>query len=290
MRNKIILSFSFLLLFMLLSGQAIYIGVYISEVDQALLKRNNLSGGVRIDSVMSDSPALKAGLRKNQIIYRIGNNAINNERDFQRVLASCKPKTSIVFYVKSNNKSKVITINPDNRSSAIKDLYLYNYIQNPWLFIGIDVQAMNPQLSDYFKVKYGLLIVDIRDHSIASKNGFQVGDIIIRVNNNRVFNENDLTKQLAWGLQNQPIVIDLVRKQQQIRLNLDLTNKKAAKLNIKKGDVYLIGPDIYDNELYKYSKDKITSILNQSDTEIESEIERLENEIQSLKKKIKKKK
>lgn len=290
MKLKYIICYSILLICVALSSQPIYIGIYISELDRNNLKKHDLTGGVKIDSVMTDSPAQKAGLRKNQIIFKIDNHRINNEKDFQRVISTYQPKSKILFTVKSNKKTKVYSINSANRNSIIKDLYLYNYIQNPWLFIGIDVQAMNPQLSQYFNVRNGLLIVDIREHSIASKNNFQVGDIITKVNNVRVNNENELTRQLAWGLKNQPIMIDVIRKHNAHRIALDLTNKKGKKMNINKGDVYLIGPDIYDNELYKYSQDKINKILNQSDTEITTEIERLENDIQTLKKKIKKKK
>lgn len=272
-----------------LTAQSLYIGIYISDMDKATQAKLKLNGGVRIDSVMANSPAQKAGLKKNQVIIKIDNHLINNESDFQKALQHYKANDRILFTVKHHQKTQVYSINTQNRDNLIKDLYLYNYIQNPWLFIGIDVQAMNEQLYDYFKVKNGVLIIDIRDHSIALKNDLKVGDIITHVNNHPVNNEDQLTKQLAQGLRNQPIVLNIIRKSKHVKIALDLTNKKLNNLKANPDEVYIIGPDIYDSELYGYSQSKINQVLKQSDSEIESEIERLESEIQGLKKRVKKK-
>ncbi|HPM02904.1 MAG TPA: PDZ domain-containing protein, partial [Candidatus Cloacimonadota bacterium] len=134
-----------------------------------------------------------------------------------------------------------------------------------------------------------LVIVDIREHSLALTNGLRVGDIITNVNSNVVQTEDDLSKQLAWGIKKQPIVLDVIRKQKHIKVNLNLTNNKIRDFKNKSDEVYIIGPDIYDSELYIYSQGKINQILKQSDTEIESEIQRLESEIQGLKKRIRNK-
>lgn len=272
-----------------LFSQPLYIGIYIRDIDKNTQAKLKLNGGVIIDSVMANSPAQKAGLRKNQVIYKIDNYPIKNEADFQKALHNYKPNDKILFTVKHQQKTKVYSISTQNRDNLIKDLYLYNYIQNPWLFIGIDVQAMNDQLYEYFKVRNGVLIIDIRDHSIALKNDLKVGDIITHVNSYPVNNEDQLTKQLAYGLKNQPIVMNIIRKNKPIKIALDLTNKKLNNLKKNPDEVYIIGPDIYDNELYGYSQSKINQVLKQSDSEIESEIERLESEIQGLKKKVKKK-
>ncbi len=287
--TKIIISALMLVFCSILLSQNIYIGVYISEIDKPTMIKHHLKGGVRIDSVLQDSPAEKAGLRKNHIICKIDDQLITNESDFQRVLASYKPNDRILFTVKTNKRTQIYTINAQNRSALLKDLYIYNYIQNPWLFIGIDVQKMDEQLSEYFKHNKGLVIVDIREHSLALTNGLKVGDIITHVNSNVVQTEDDLSKQLAWGIKKQPIVLDVIRKQKHIKVNLNLTNNKIRDFKNKSDEVYIIGPDIYDSELYIYSQGKINQILKQSDTEIESEIQRLESEIQGLKKRIRNK-
>ncbi len=272
-----------------LLSQHIYIGVYISEIDKNMINHFKIKGGVRIDSVLHNSPAHKAGLKKNYIIYKIGDQPVNNESDFQRILSGFKPNDKIAFTVKNKSGSHIYTLNAKNRNTLIKDLYIYNYIQNPWLFIGIDVQKMDTQLANYLKYDKGLVIVDIREHSLAVTNGFKVGDIITHVNSNPVDTEEELSRQLAWGIKKQPIVIDLIRKNNRLRINLNLTNNKIKDFNKRPDEVYIIGPDIYDSELFIYSHSKINQILKQSDTEIEYEIQRLESEIQGLKKRIKKK-
>ncbi|HOQ79649.1 MAG TPA: PDZ domain-containing protein, partial [Candidatus Cloacimonadota bacterium] len=173
--------------------------------------------------------------------------------------------------------------------TLLQDLYIYNFIQNPWLFIGFDVQKLDSQLAAHFNQKNGLLIVDIRDHSLALTNGFKVGDIITYVNKVPVNKEEELSRQLALGITKQPISVDIVRDNKQMKINLNLTNNKVLNFQDQLDAVYIIGPDIFDNELYIYSQTKIDNILKQSDSEIEQEIQRLESEIQGLKRKIKKK-
>jgi hypothetical protein len=44
-------------------------------------------------------------------------------------------------------------------------------------------------------------------------------------------------------------------------------------------EVFILGPDVHDTELYSYSRDRINRILNKTQSEIEEDILRLEREI-----------
>ncbi len=286
MKNlKIIIMYLVFSVSSIIFAQSAYLGIYVSELLEKDLHSNNLVGGIKVDSVLSDSPAKKNGLRKNAIIYQLNQLPINNENDFQKAISNCKAHQIILIYALFNNQKKVYKIKLGSRDNLYKELYLYNYIQNPWLFIGIDIEPLNKQLAKYFSVTSGVLVTNIRDHSIAKQNGFYVGDVIIAINNYPINSENDLTRQLAFGLEKQPILVNIIRKKQPILLKLDLTNKKKKSSNNNE-DIYIIGPDVYDNELYRYSKEQVNQILKKSNTEIENEIERLENGIEVLKQKI----
>lgn len=286
MKVKIILILMTLLSFKLFADNA-YLGIYISDLKPELLKAHGLTGGILVDSVLSDSPAKKHGLVKNSIIYQLNNWQIRNEKDFQRALTSCQAYQMIKIYAVIKNQKRVLNVKLGKRDDLYKELYLYNYVQNPWLFIGIDIEPLNRQLARFFSVSSGVLVTNIRDHSIASKNGLFVGDVITHINQNAVNSENDLSRQLALGLKKQPIVISVIRKKVHLEIKLDLTVKKRKTGS--SDDIYIIGPDMYDSELYRYSKEQVNQILNKSNVEIENEIERLENEIDVLKQKIKSK-
>ncbi|MDX9977043.1 MAG: PDZ domain-containing protein [Candidatus Cloacimonadales bacterium] len=284
---KQILIFLALAISSVLTAQNIYIGVYVREPDLPTLLKFNLKGGVIIDSVMKDSPASKAGLKKNQIIWKIDNHVLTNEEDFRQKLKEYNENDKILFTVKDNYKTMLFTVEAESRNTLLQDLYIYNFIQNPWLFIGFDVQPLNQKLANHFKQKNGLVIVDIREYSLAQSNGFKVKDIITSVNNVLVHTEEELSKQLAVGLTKQPILVEIIRDSKPIVIELNLTNKRVVDFQEIPDAVYIIGPDIFDNELYIYSQSKINSLLNKSQSEIEQEIQRLEQEIQGLRKRIK---
>ena len=101
LKQILIFSFSYKLS---LDSSNIYIGVYVREPDLPTLLKFNLKGGVIIDSVMKDSPASKAGLKKNQIIWKIDNHVLTNEEDFRQKLKEYNENDKILFTVKDNYK------------------------------------------------------------------------------------------------------------------------------------------------------------------------------------------
>jgi len=270
---KFLLSFLILATSIVMFAQNIYIGIYVNDIDMSTNIKYNIKGGVRIDSVLENSPASKAGLKKDHIIWKIDNQLVTNEEEFQKALSKYKPNDKVLFTVKNNHRTQVHTVNLQNRNTLLQDLYIYNFIQNPWLFIGFDVQKLDGQLAAHFNQKNGLLIVDIRDHSLALTNGFKVGDIITHVNKVPVNKEEELSRQLALGITKQPIYVEIVRDNKQTKINLNLTNNKVLNFQNQLDAVYIIGPDVFDNELYIYSQTKIDNILKQSDSEIEQEIQ-----------------
>ncbi|HPK41391.1 MAG TPA: PDZ domain-containing protein, partial [Candidatus Cloacimonadota bacterium] len=65
-------------------AQNIYIGIYVNDIDMSTNIKYNIKGGVRIDSVLENSPASKAGLKKDHIIWKIDNQLVTNEEEFQK--------------------------------------------------------------------------------------------------------------------------------------------------------------------------------------------------------------
>ena len=57
------------------------------------------SGGVRIDGVSDNRPAIKAGLKQGDIITKLGDIKINGMQSYMEALGKFKPgdKTNVVF-------------------------------------------------------------------------------------------------------------------------------------------------------------------------------------------------
>ena len=261
-----------------------YLGIYVSLPSASELRKANLDFGIKIDTIMLGSPADIYGLRENDIIYKIDNLYIRNESDLQRFMGNSKPFTSVYVLLVRDNQPLIKQIQFSRRNALYQELYIYNYIQNPWLFIGIDVEPISFALARLLKLEKGMVILDVRENSIASIQGLEAGDIIISINDKETISEKSLTDAMNMGLQNQPMHFDIWRNSnRQIKL-VDLSNSLIDNRNLS--EVFIMGPDVFNNELYSYSKDMINRILKKSKSEIEYDIERLEQEIFNLRQRI----
>jgi len=262
----------------------VYLGIYVRNPSQAELRRADVRFGLKIDMVMPGSPADVYDLRENDLIYRINNNYIRNEGDLQSILARTLPDDTISVLVIRDNEPLVIEIQLRKREGLYRELYIYNYIQNPWLFIGIDVEQITSSLARLLNLEKGMVILDVRDNSIASFQGLEAGDIIISINEMETVSEETMTFAMNNGLQNQPMRFFIWRNNQRITKLVDLSN--SLNENINSNEVFILGPDVFSNELYSYSREMIDRIINKSRSEIEIDIERLEQEIFQLRMRI----
>jgi S1-C subfamily serine protease len=263
----------------------VYFGIYVADVAQIELRNNGVSYGIKVEAVIPGSPADVYGLKDNDIIFKIDNTNIRRERDLSSFLKNKKPDDLINVHLTQDNVQTTKQVKLTKRDNLIKDLYLFNYIQNPWLFIGINVEPISATLARLLSLETGMVVIDVREHSIASVQGIELGDIIISVNGLPTHNEKTLTEALNRGLQNQPMQFFLWREGKKLTVAVNLTNSITDETT-DNSEVFIIGPDLFNDELYSYSKDKVNRLLNKSKTELETDIERLEGEIYKLKQKI----
>jgi S1-C subfamily serine protease len=274
---KYIISFIILSLCTFLVAETAYLGIYIKAPSPSELRGARLSHGIMVDSIVPGSPAEIYGLMRRDIIYQINDTVIRNERDLNAFMMGSKPNDIVTIYFTSNNRQFSRQITLTNRNMLYRELYIYNYIQNPWLFIGIQAEEISPQLSLLLNIEKGMVILSVRDKSIASQQGLEAGDIILSVNDALTTDERSLTHALNHGLAKQPMKFVLWRNSQSVTIMVDLSNDLRS--GTKTSEIFIIGPDVFDNELYGYSREKINTLLRKSRSELADDIQRLELEI-----------
>jgi len=261
--------------------QQAYLGIRFSPPTASELRSTKLNYGIKIVEIVPGSPAETNGLILNDIIYQINNDIIRNEADLQRIIAKKQPGDVINIHISNGKQQFTKRVTLSSRNALYHDLYIYNYIQNPWLWMGIQVETISTSLANLLNLEKGMVVTSVREKSIAESQGLEPGDIVISVNSMNTSDENTLTDALTKGLQNQPMLFRIWRNSRTITKEVDLSNNIDHNIN-DQGQVFIKGPDIYDDELYMYSKDRINSILNKSKSERELDIDRLENEIFQL--------
>ena len=94
-------------------------------------------------------------------------------------------------------------------------------------FTGLVVEAMQPQLADFFGAPrgQGLLVQSVEGGSPAAVVGIHAGDVILRADSQPMHSTSDWTKHLREG-KGKPMSLDILRDHQAISLTLQPDTKK----------------------------------------------------------------
>jgi serine protease Do len=88
--------------------------------------------------------------------------------------------------------------------------------------LGIESETLNPQLAEYFGVKEGVLVRSVSANSSAEKAGFKAGDVIIRVDGQKVTSPREISSILQAARSRKTLPVTVVRRQKEVVLNVML--------------------------------------------------------------------
>jgi serine protease Do len=103
--------------------------------------------------------------------------------------------------------------------------FIENILHGP--FTGLGVEAMQPQLADYFGAPkgQGLLVQSVQGGSPAASAGLHAGDVILRADNETLHTTSEWSKHLH-ATKGKPMSLDLIRDHQPLTLTLQPDTKK----------------------------------------------------------------
>ncbi len=207
-----------------------FLGVYAENINRENMGRYHVNTvrGVGVTQVVKDSPAEKAGLRKDDVILRIDNENVNSVRKLNRLVSEMAPDHSVRITVSRGGAEQEITatIAKRNTSSFAHDLLkgeprvwkwegtdpktfkfegpLFNRGDNGDLTfflgnsrrIGVSTMALNKQLADYFGAAdgKGVLVTSVIEDGPAAKAGVKAGDVITAIDGEAVDSSGDLSR------------------------------------------------------------------------------------------------
>jgi serine protease Do len=227
---------------MWLDGRGSRLGVMVQDLDAA-----DKSSGVRIDSVDSDSPAAKAGIRAGDVVVEYDGERVRSARQFTRLVQETPDGRQVPLAVMRDGKRQTLTATPEARAFSWEMNIDGDHIRRdvergvrefrmdvpPMRFrwdhdfeellapssrrrLGISVDSMSDQLSQYFGASDGgALITSVEPGSAAAKAGLQAGDVITSINGSRVRTAGQ--------------VVDAIRETREGDVTIDyLRDKKTA--------------------------------------------------------------
>ena len=177
-----------------------------------------LPTGALVANVSPNSPAARAGLKLSDLIVAIDGQPIDDPNAFDYRFATRPLGGAAQIDVQRNGKTVKLAVPLETAPDTNRDEITIS-ARSP--FQGARVANISPAIADELKLDgsaEGVVVVDLEDGGTAAGVGFQKGDIILAVNNQKIAKTSDLDK--ASKASSRLWRITVVRGGQQINVTL----------------------------------------------------------------------
>ena len=173
-----------------------FLGVNIREIDDELAKDLKLDKiqGAYIAEVNKGSAAENGGIKRGDVITKVGDIIIKNSADLQEHIARYRPgdKVKITIYRDGKTVEKEITLRSKDNTTALLSKAEGTRSGTVFDNLGITVSELSTLEAKKLGVQGGLKVAKITDGIIKQNTNMQEGFIITGVNNNAVLKKSDL--------------------------------------------------------------------------------------------------
>ncbi|MDX6444173.1 MAG: serine protease Do [Blastocatellia bacterium] len=216
-------SFSFIV------SDGAFLGVGTEDISKENMGRYGVREvrGVGVTQVAKDSPAEKAGLKKDDVILRFEGESVTSTRKLGRLVSESSADQTVRITISRGGTEQELTATLAKRNisnllgASIREDVLRSIekswpemnekdwpkIQSgdgPFVFslganrrIGVSTQNLTKQLADYFGAKDGgVLITTVSENSPAAKAGLKAGDVITAIDGEKVDSSGDITRAI----------------------------------------------------------------------------------------------
>ena len=218
-------------------GRGAQIGVSVHDADDE--SRKSGGGAVIVDDVQADSPAAKAGIKVGDALAEFDGERVRSVRQFTRLVQETPVGRTVQAVLARNGQRVTVSVTPERASNVVLggnfDMLRRSLPAVPAVppapatprppslpgfefgfrygggRLGISVEDLTDQLSEYFGVKEGVLVRSVTEGSVAAKAGLKAGDVITGVNGTHVNDPSDVNRAIERLSDGADITLDIVR-------------------------------------------------------------------------------
>jgi C-terminal processing protease CtpA/Prc len=207
--------------FSILLAGGTFLGVGTEDISKENMGRYGMREvrGVGVTQVVKDSPAEKAGLKKDDVILRFDGESVTSARKLSRLVNESAPDQTVRITISRGGAEQEVSatlsqqsmknlMGAQIREDVLKGIekdwpqiksgdgnFVFNFGANRR--IGVSTQTLTKQLADYFGAKDGgLLITSVSENSPAAKAGLRAGDVITAVDGEKVDSSGDIVRAI----------------------------------------------------------------------------------------------
>jgi serine protease Do len=227
-----------------------WLGVVTQRIDDDLREGLSLKGdGVLVNSVASESPASRAGIKQGDVIASINGKSVDSPDALQELVRAAKAGDRAQLDIVRDGKHQNITATLGERPNSMSwgddrhrimireapeaqmDFGGVPQVADLALFgrgrLGVQLDDLNPDLGEYFSVPggKGALVTSVVKESAASRAGLKAGDVIVKVGDHDVESSDDVARTIR-SLEGR-VAIGVVRKGSRLTLNAELEARRT---------------------------------------------------------------
>ena len=254
-------------------GSGSYLGVDTRDVTSdrvAALKLKDESG-VEIVAVDQDAPAGKAGLKEKDVILTFNSAKVDSVEQLRRMIREVPPGRQVTLGISRDGKAMNVPVALGDRKQIAKlqiknkGKYSYNYAVPPMPPMpnmsmmapdvdipnfnvmvttsaknGLMVENLTPQLSEFFGVKGGqggVLVRSVEKGSTAESAGLKAGDVIVRVDKDKIDDLGDWRRAIRSRSGATPVVIVRDKREQTIQMTFPERRNRESGMVIDGEDL-----------------------------------------------------
>ncbi len=208
------------------------LGISIRDVTDDDVKTSRLPApaGAIVEEVTEGSAAEEGALRKGDVIVEFDGERVRSARQLTRLVQETADGRKVTTVVVRDGQRVTLTVAPRPGGSMFENFEdLVDWGRNvripvparpappptprvkptppsAWRFedllgrgtsrLGITVDALSPQLAEYFGTKEGVLVTSVQDNSLGATIGIRAGDVITGVNGTTIDDPSELRRRL----------------------------------------------------------------------------------------------
>jgi len=226
-----------------------WLGVSVEEVTPDKAKELKLSAayGVHVSEVGENSPAAKAGVKQGDVIIEYDGERIEGTAEFRRLVRETPPGRTAQLSVRRDGRTQKLSAEIGRVPAPDRDTFFgrapmpmprdFEFRRNPRMpgapgemfgrrgiaggpTLGVSAQDLSGQLGEYFGAPEGegVLVTDVRQGTAGEKAGLKAGDVITKVNGERVRNVGELRSHLREVRDSQSVALTVLRKGTELML------------------------------------------------------------------------
>jgi membrane-associated protease RseP (regulator of RpoE activity) len=227
-----------------------YLGVDTQDVTKERMADLKLKEerGVEVLMVDQDAPAGKAGLKEHDVILEFNGARVESVEQLRRMIHEIPPGRNVTLGISRDGQPLTLNATLADRSKSYSFAYSGPKVKMPKVVIpkiempemhefqllvagssrsGLLVENLTPQLGEFFGVKdgAGVLVRSVEKGSPAEAGGFKAGDIIVRVEQEKVADKGDWRSTMR-NHRSGKVSIGIIRDKREQTLSLVLPESK----------------------------------------------------------------